>query len=56
MAYVITDECVACGTCLDACEHDAIIEGDDKYTINADKCEECGTCIDECPNDAINEV
>lgn len=28
MAYVITDECVACGTCAEACPAEAISEGD----------------------------
>ncbi len=52
--YKITDECVACGTCLDECEHDAIKEGD-IYEIDQDACQECGNCIDSCPNDAIIE-
>ena len=28
MAYVITDECVACGTCAEACPAEAISEGE----------------------------
>ena len=43
--YKITDECVACGTCMDECEHDAIKEGD-IYEIDQDACQECGNCID----------
>jgi len=35
MAYVITDECVACGTCAEACPAEAISEGDGKYVIDA---------------------
>ncbi|MBR6649659.1 MAG: 4Fe-4S binding protein, partial [Bacteroidaceae bacterium] len=27
MAYVITEECVACGTCIDECPQGAISEG-----------------------------
>lgn len=38
MAYVITDECVACGTCAEACPAEAISEGDGKYVIDADAC------------------
>ncbi|KIR03313.1 Ferredoxin [Lachnospiraceae bacterium TWA4] len=53
MAYVITDECVSCGSCADVCPNDAITEGDDKYVINADECVDCGSCADECPNEAI---
>ena len=38
MAYVISDECVSCGTC----------ESD------ADACLDCGTCADACPTEAIH--
>ncbi|MBU0567437.1 4Fe-4S binding protein [bacterium] len=55
MAYVITDECVACGTCLDECESDAIEEGEEKYKIDQDKCTECGNCVESCPTEAIVE-
>ena len=53
MAYVITDECVSCGTCEDGCPNDAISEGEDKYVIDADACVDCGTCADACPSEAI---
>ena len=32
MAYVIGDDCIACGTCIDECPAGAISEGD-KYSI-----------------------
>lgn len=54
LAYKITDECLACGSCLDACPNDAIIEGD-IYSIDQDKCENCGACVDACPTGAIIE-
>jgi len=53
MAYVITDECTACGSCADSCPVDAIAEGEEKYTIDADECVDCGQCEDACPLDAI---
>ncbi len=56
MAYVITDDCVMCGTCADACPVEAIAEGDGKYVIDADVCAECGTCVAECPSEAIVEA
>ena len=55
MAYVITDECVSCGSCADECPNEATSEGDGKYVIDPGKCVDCGTCADECPNDAIKE-
>ena len=52
MAYVITDSCVACGTCQPVCAVDAISEGD-IYHIDPDTCIECGSCAEVCPSDAI---
>ena len=37
MAYVISDDCIACGTCIDECPVEAISEGD-IYSINPDVC------------------
>jgi len=53
MAHKITDECVACGSCLPVCPEEAISEGDPKYTIDPEKCIDCGLCVDECPVGAI---
>jgi ferredoxin len=53
MAHVITDDCVCCGSCIDACPVEAISEGDSKYVIDADKCVDCGACVGECPSEAI---
>ena len=55
MAYVINDNCVACGSCISECPLEAISEGD-IYKIDADKCLSCGTCAEVCPNDAIHEA
>ena len=53
MAYKITDECVACGTCMDTCPNNAIEEGD-IYKIT-DACADCGACVEACPTGAIIE-
>ena len=53
MAYVISNECTACGTCLPECPVDAISEGD-IYSIDADACTDCGVCADSCPVEAIS--
>ena len=52
MAKVITDNCVACGACVDVCPNSAITV-DDVAVIDSAKCTDCGACIDECPSEAI---
>ncbi|MBS7246443.1 MAG: 4Fe-4S binding protein [Candidatus Cryptobacteroides sp.] len=52
MAYKITDNCVACGTCQGECPTGAISEGD-IYKIDPNVCIDCGTCADACPMGAI---
>ena len=51
MAYVIKDDCIACGACMEECPVEAISEGD-IYSIDADKCIDCGACAGACPVDA----
>ena len=52
MAYRITEDCAACGTCLPECPVGAIAEGD-IYTIDPNACIDCGTCAGACPMGAI---
>jgi ferredoxin len=52
--FKITDDCIACGACIDECPVGAIKEGD-KFEIDPDECTECGACRMTCPVDAIIE-
>ena len=54
MAYVIGDNCVACGTCEPVCPVGAITAVDN-YHIPPDECISCGSCAQVCPSDAISE-
>ena len=44
MAYVISNDCICCGSCEGECPVGAISEGDGKFEINADECLDCGSC------------
>ena len=52
MAFVITSECVKCGTCVDICPTSAIFEGEEQFVITS-ACIDCGRCQEVCPIDAI---
>ncbi len=54
MAYQISDECIACGACVDESPVGAIAEKDGKYVISADDCIDCGACGGACPVGAPN--
>ena len=47
MAFIITEECIACDACVSECPNDAISAGDPLYIIDPDKCTECVGHFDE---------
>jgi len=59
MAYMITDECIACDACLPECPNEAISEEDPIYVIDWEKCTECEgehdepQCAEVCPVDDV---
>ena len=55
MAYLITDECLICGTCWEICPTRSIKEHEWYYKITTATCAECGSCIRVCPNVAIRK-
>jgi ferredoxin len=54
MAHVISEDCIACGSCAGECPEQAISEGDGKYEIDATRCIDCGACVGVCPVEAIS--
>lgn len=48
----ITEDCIACGTCVEFCPVDAIAEWGEIFKIS-EECTDCRACVDSCPVDAI---
>lgn len=54
--YVITDRCIACGTCLAVCREYCIAGGAPPFVIRRSYCTRCGACAAKCPVKAIVRV
>jgi ferredoxin len=52
----ITEECIACGECMEGCSFKAIYQRDDQFIIDPTKCDVCGDCYTTCPTEAIEIV
>lgn len=58
MAYMITEDCILCGSCEVECPNEAISEGDITYVIDPERCTECvgffdeSQCVLVCPVEA----
>ena len=50
--YVITENCIGCGTCQSVCPQNVITEGS-LFVIDAHHCLQCGNCAENCPVQAI---
>lgn len=51
-AYIDKTKCIQCGSCKEACQHDAI-NNNDGYNVNKERCLGCSFCVKACPNQAI---
>ena len=47
-------DCIGCGTCKEACGHDAISFEDAGIRIRRDNCQKCGACAEACPTTAMS--
>lgn len=55
-ASIDPELCTACGTCLDRCQIEAIVEGGDYMEVDPARCIGCGLCVPTCPAEAVEMV
>jgi electron transport complex protein RnfB len=55
-AAIDAESCSACGVCLERCQIDAIVEGDEYMEIDEARCIGCGLCVGTCPEEAVSLV
>lgn len=53
--FTITDACIGCGTCVDACPQKCV-EAGVPFTIIQEHCLRCGRCAEHCPAGAIERM
>ena len=53
LAVIDPEKCTSCGTCAEVCRFDAVITGDEAYSVEALACEGCASCFYRCPEEAI---
>ena len=54
LACIDAELCTACDRCAEVCRFDAVIPGDESYTIDGPACEGCASCFYQCPVEAIH--
>ena len=53
---IVYDMCDRCGSCVNACEQEAMQLGERKAQNISDRCILCGYCAESCPKFAIRVV
>jgi Fe-S-cluster-containing hydrogenase component 2 len=48
--------CTSCGTCLERCQMDALIENEEATEVDMARCIGCGLCVATCPESAVAMV
>ena len=48
--------CIACGSCIEACQHTSVDFKDEKININQNSCTGCQDCAEVCPTKAIEKI
>jgi ferredoxin len=51
--YVINEDCILCGTCIEECPECCIAAGDEIAVIDQVRCTACGVCYDLCAPGAV---
>lgn len=46
--------CVSCGTCVERCQTEAVVEGEESTEVDLSRCIGCGLCVTTCPENAIS--
>jgi NAD-dependent dihydropyrimidine dehydrogenase PreA subunit/DNA-binding Lrp family transcriptional regulator len=52
-ARVDSGRCTSCGTCLERCQMDAIVEDEEAMEVDPARCIGCGLCVSSCPEGAL---
>ncbi len=55
-ATIDTEQCSACGQCIERCQVNAIEEGEEGFKVIDGRCIGCGLCVSACPENAISLV
>ncbi len=53
--FIISEDCIECGTCQDLCPQQIIEEGT-PFKIQQNHCLHCGICFENCPAEAIKRI